>query len=165
MNLTLPAPLQDALAAARPYAPHLLVVGAFALAGIGVGVIQVNSKADLPEQRDRWALPAVAGAPSTPVSVDDVTGLFWTEQPRQSRRKTAAEPPKKVTPWTFVGTIDQGMQRVAVVATESNKILRLAPGDTLPDGAKVTDIVEGQLSFERDGASQTIKLFVEQKLQ
>lgn len=163
MNVTKLTALWDQLSFNRPYFHHIIAVGLFTVAGVLFGLIRANSATGLAPQVDKWAIPKIAPAAVVEVSRDEIASRFWTEQARASKKKAEPEIAKKVAPWSFVGTIKQGGQLVAVIATEKNKILRLTASELLPNGEKIIEIREGQVSFERDGTPQTLKLFVESK--
>jgi hypothetical protein len=163
MKENLPTALRDVFAIAQPYASHLFAIGIFAVLGIGFGLIQANSSPEKATLSDRWVLPVVSLVEGTTISAEEIGSRFWTEQPRTTKAKVAPEPVKKIVPWAFVGTIDQGSSRVAVIVTETGKTTRLAVGQQLPDGSTITEIAEGGLSFDKDGAIRTLKLFLEAK--
>ena len=155
--------LRDKFSFAHPYAPHILAISLFALVGILLGFVRVNSATGLAPQLDKWVVPKTTKPSVAEVNAEEIASRLWTEQARASKKKAEPAIVKKVAPWSFVGTITQGGHLVAVIATEKNKILRLNASDLLPGDEKIIEIREGQISFEREGAPQTLKLFVESK--
>lgn len=147
----------------QPYFSHAITVGLFAVAGVLFGLIRANSSAGLAPQVDKWSIPKTSAPAALEVNTEEIASRFWTEQARGPKKKAEPQIVKKVAPWNFVGTINQGGQVIAVIATEKNKILRLKVGDLLPGDEKIIEIAEGQFSFEREGGPQTLKLFVESK--
>jgi hypothetical protein len=163
MKLKLPSKPGDIMAILQPYTSHLTSIGTCVALGIGFGLLQANSPPEKATLSDRWVLPVVSLAEGTTISAEEIGSRFWTEQPRTTKAKAAPEPVKRIVPWAFVGTIDQGSSRVAVIVTETGKTTRLAVGQQLPDGSTITEIAEGNLSFDKDGAIKTLKLFLEAK--
>lgn len=159
---SLPHSLPQALSTLRQYTPHLTAVGVCILLGIALGILRMNAAANVPEQAERWALPKITPPTIVDLTAEQIAARFWSEQPRAAKTKAVVEVKKPVEQWRFVGTVDQGATLLAVIET-AGKISRLKIGQTLPDGAVITEITEGKLSIDRQGTPQTLLLFVEKK--
>lgn len=131
--------------------------------GVAVGALRISGSSDLPDLDARWSLPRFAPPKVDDLSAEAIAARFWSEKPRVVKSKETAEAKKPVSPWRFVGTVDQGPGIVAAIEIEGSKVRQFKTGDALPDGSIVTEILEGSLSFEHDGAPKTLHLFVEKK--
>ena len=157
--------IQQGIAFARVYAIYAVVVGIFALAGLVLAILQINSSANAPAQADIWALPKVA--PTAPFQMldSDVYNQFWSEEPRAAKTKAKTETVKQkpIIPWRFLGTVDRGKLISAVIEIEGKRIQQMKNGETLPDGTAIVGIEEGALTIQRQGSAQTLRLFAEKK--
>lgn len=148
------------------YRPHVMALGVSLVLGVVIGIVRANTTSSAAEQAERWRLPNATNAPATGPSAEDINTLFWAETPRELKKK--ADPnaaKKKIEAWRFVGTVDQGPDVVAVIEIGGTKISRLKVGATLPDEAVITKIDEGELTLDRQGTPQTVRLFLENKPQ
>jgi len=148
---------------AGAYATHGVALVVFAALGVGLGFLRINNSTQTPDLVEKWAMPPLQRSEPNTYPAEDFAAAFWAEQPRATKKKADAQPVKKVIPWLFVGTVDQGKTMRAVIALDTGKLQRLQVGDALPDGATISSIASGQLTFERDGSARSIRLFAEKK--
>jgi hypothetical protein len=164
MNILLPLNSQSIASFVNSYRAQLIAVGACAVAGAALGLLQARSLPEKSSLIERWTLPSITRADVITISAEEIGARFWTEQARVQKAKATPEPVKeKVVPWSFVGTIDQGQTRVAVIVTETGKAIRLGVGQQLPDGAIIIQVVENGLTLDKAGTTKTMKLFMEVK--
>jgi len=166
MKFSAPPAVQNILDLAQPYSPYLLAVAICAALGLALGVIRINVSTGASEQPERWALPSLTPPQIPNMTADEVTASFWTEQPREAKKTAETEPVKKPEgQWRFIGTIDQGQILVAVIEVDGKKLQRLKSGDFLPDGSSLKEVSESAISIERQGALQSMRLFLEKKVE
>lgn len=163
MALSLPfiPALTPLLAAARPYVLHITLLGLSLTAGGLVGVAKINSSSDVALRVDAWQLPAVSPPTGRPPLDEDLYERFWTEPGTAQKKKVVAAKAPPAPKWRFVGTTDQGEVLLAVIEIDGKRTAQIKPGGALPDGAIVTQVSEGLLSFEREGVARSLRLFEE----
>ncbi|MDX2143306.1 MAG: hypothetical protein SFV19_08120 [Rhodospirillaceae bacterium] len=149
---------------AQGYAQHAAFVTLMAAGGAAFGVLRVASSAQLAPLADRWTLPKYQSEQSATLDPEVLLSRFWSEQPLAPRKKAGpVETPPPAKPWQFLGTIDEGGKKYAVIEIEGKSIRQVVIGGQLPNGAVVTQIADGEMVFNREGADQTVRLFVESK--
>jgi hypothetical protein len=149
----------------RQFAPHSALIVMCALLGAVWGAIEAGGANTIDERPETWNLPKVALPQAVPMPEDGISDRFLVDDSRTPIKKKAPETAKKapVDKWRFIGTVDQGKSLVAAIEVNGKSVKRVKPGDALPDGALVTKITQNVLSFEREGAGQTVSLFEEKK--
>lgn len=151
----------------RQFAPHTALIAICALLGAAWGAIEISGANTIDERPETWSLPKVVLPQAVPIPANGITDRFLIDDSRAPIKKKAPEAVKKapVDKWRFIGTVDQGKNLVAAIEVNGKSVKRVKPGDALPDGALVTKITQNALSFEREGAGQTVSLFEEKKPQ
>jgi hypothetical protein len=162
MKLVIPQHLRPVVDYIQPYATHMAALVCCIVAGILVGLLRINVASNVAVQPDRWVMPEVRTPQIEVLPEDMVLAGFWSEQPRAAKKAAPEAPKKPVGIWRLIGTVDHGATYQAIIESEG-KVKRLSVGDVLPDGANVTEILEGSISFEQQGNAQTRKLFTENK--
>jgi hypothetical protein len=165
MKMVAPVDLEPMIDFVKAHRSRGVVMAGCALAGLILGILRSSGSASAPDLDERWTLPERTQSAPSALSEELLTNAFWTEAPRAVRQKTPSQPAKKVELWTFIGTVDQGSSKQAVIALENGKIQRLVIGDALPDGSIISGIGVGQLTFDREGTLGGAKLFLEKKPQ
>lgn len=155
--------LQMVRSALQQNAEYGFAIAACLLAGLAFGFLRISASADVAAQSERWNLPKDITTQFSPLTPEDIAARFWNTQPIEPKKKTDAVVKKSAPAWRFVGTFDQGAALLAIIELDTGKVQQLKNGDTLPDGAVITKVMESALSFERQGAEQTARLFVESK--
>lgn len=157
MNRHLQAIL-DRLQPLRPYFPHLAALLAAMSLGIAVAVLKASAEPKAVEAVDRWPFPQW-----TPYRAGDqrkamASRALWVADP--SRAKAAPVQKVTVPPWRFIGTLQDGKTRLAVIELDQGKrVQRVASGATLPNGATITRIESNELGYNEDGAEKVLRLF------
>jgi hypothetical protein len=140
----------------RFYVPHMAAVGAAIVAGFAMGFATTMGKLPAVDATDRWSLPRWAPYVSGAKRQEMAQMALWADEP--GRRKE--EPVAVVPPWRFIGTVRDGERLLAVIELDKGKrVQRLNQGEALPNGAAITRISTGEISFAQDNAETTLKLF------
>lgn len=140
----------------RFYVPHMAAVGAAIVAGFAMGFATTMGKLPAVDAADRWSLPRWAPYVSGAKRQEMAQMTLWADEP--GRRKE--EPVAVVPPWRFIGTVKDGERLLAVIELDKGKrVQRLNQGEALPNGAAITRISTGEISFAQDNAETTLKLF------
>jgi hypothetical protein len=147
----------------QPYIPHITALGLFALAGAAVGTVQIRASAGASMESEKWMLPSLEAVRGSTLVEDELAVSFWSEQPRERKKKTEAVKAAPTSPWAFLGTVKQGEEIVAVISIENTKIRRLNVGDALPDGMTIAQIANGSITIEGQGVAKALRLFSEKK--
>lgn len=141
----------------RFYVPHLLALGAAVALGLTMGFVTILGKPPAVDTTDRWSLPRWAPYVSGAKRQDVARAQLWAEEPGKRKEEAVAV---VVPPWRFIGTVKDGEKLLAVIELESGKrVQRLNPGDPLPNGAPITRISAGEISYTENNAETTLKLF------
>src|SRR5690606_8463120 len=83
---------------------------------------------------------------------------IWTADP--SKAKTTVEKKPEGPPWRFIGTIDDGKARIAVIELDRGKrVQRLASGQPLPNGSLIKKVGTSELIYDENGVEKVLKLF------
>ena len=148
--------VQDALRHLSPYRAHLAATVAALALGATVAGLRIAAMPAKSDVQDRWTLPVW-----TPYKAanraDVIANSLWGEDADRAPKADAEK--KEVPPWRFIGTIQDGRTLLAVIEIEGKRIARMKSGEDLPNGAKITAVVDGRLSYDEGGVAHTIKLF------
>jgi hypothetical protein len=147
----------------RFYIPHLTALGVAILAGLGMGIVALSPRISDADPAARWPLPHWTPYKAGP-SREEMSHLtIWAEEGGGKRKvDIAAAPP--APPWRFIGTVQEGKRRLAVIEIDQGrKVQRLDTGETLPNGAMVVAIGTGELTYTEDDTQKTLKLFAPEK--
>lgn len=142
----------------RPYTAHLAVAGLALFIGLSAGIYKAMKDPAAVDTADKWPFPL--WAPYKTVSLRD--GLarinLWAEDP--TKAKVVVEKKPEGPPWRFIGTVQDGKARVAVVELEQGKrVQRIASGQPLPNGAVIKKIDTSELIYDENGEEKVLKLF------
>lgn len=149
---------KDKWAELRPYYPHLTAAGIAILLGLIVGIFKVSAAPNAVDTADRWPLPQWSPFRAGPQRDALVNAGLWPLDPT----KAVAAEEKKVAapPWRFIGTIQEGKSRLAVLEVEEGRrVQRFGSGETLPNGARIVDIAANSLRYDDGGVEKVLKLF------
>lgn len=142
----------------RPYYPHLTAAGIALFLGLIVGAFKVSGEPAAVDTADRWPLPQWTPFRAGPQRDALVNAGLWPLDP--SRAVAVEERKVAVPPWRFIGTIQEGKSRLAVLEVEEGKrVQRFDSGETLPNGARIIDITANALRYDDSGVVKVIKLF------
>lgn len=149
----------------RQFAPHTALIAACAALGVAWGVFEIRTAGTIDEKPETWALPQVPLPQLMAASPNGISDRFIVDESRTPIKKKTPEIAKKepTNKWRFIGTVVQGSALFAAIEVNGQRVQSFKAGDALPDGAIVTKITEGILSFEREGTSKTVRLFEEKK--
>lgn len=143
----------------RPYFPHLTAAIAAAMFGLGVGYIKISTLPPEIDVNDNWTLPMWSPyQPSVPPRALAALEL-WGEDD-STRDIVEDQTPRDASAWEFIGVVQDGEIRQAVIEVgQDRKLRRLNSGDQLPNGAKILDIGANEMTLTDNGAEITLKLF------
>ncbi len=143
----------------RPYVPHIGAAVAAIMLGCSIGYMKISTRPPDVDIADNWNMPQ--WSPYQPsVSANELALLeLWGPDDRaRANVETAAS--GDTPPWRFIGTIQDGASRLAVIElTQDGGVQRLNTDDRLPDGAEILSIGIGELKVLKDGTESTITLF------
>jgi hypothetical protein len=143
-----------------PFRVHLLVLVCAVLLGVGVGLIKASRTPAKALVADRWTLPRWTPPQVDPARQELLSAPIFTQDPAKKQAEEAAAAAAAIPPWRFTGTVLEGHQQVALIEVDKGRhIRRLAPGDELPGGAKVTSVKSGELTYTDSAGEQVLKLF------
>lgn len=153
--------LLQSLRILRFYVPHIVALAAAAAMGLAMGFVTVTGKPPTVDTTDRWALPRWAPYVSGPKREEMAQAALWIGDPARRKDETVAI---AVPPWRFIGTVKDGELLEAVIELDKGKrVQRLKQGEALPNGAPITRISTGEISYPDNDAETTLKLFGETK--
>jgi len=143
----------------RPYAVHLSALGIAVLLGLIVAALKVSSNPPTVDTADRWPLPQWTPYRAGPQRNVLARAEIWTADP--SKAKTAVVEKKPAgPPWRFIGTVQDGKARIAVIELEQGKrVQRIASGEPLPNGSVIKKIDTSELIYDENGVEKVLKLF------
>ncbi len=141
----------------RFYVPHMAALGAAMAVGLAMGFATIMGKPPAVDATDRWSLPRWAPFVSGPKRQEMAQTPLWVDEPGRRKEETVAV---VVPPWRFIGTVKDGEKLLAVIELDSGRrVQRLNQGEALPNGASITRISTGEISYTQDNAETTLKLF------
>lgn len=141
----------------RPYALHLSALGIAVLLGLTVAVVRVSSAPPAVDTADRWPFPQWAPFRAGSQRETLARADLWTVDP--SKVKVAEKKPEG-PPWRFIGTIQDGKARIAIIELDQGKrVQRIPSGEPLPNGALIKKIDTNQLIYDENGEERVLKLF------
>jgi len=141
----------------KPFLPYVAAVVGALMLGWGVGILKASSGPPEIDFTDNWPLPQ--WSPYQPeMSSQDLTQLkLWGGDTGEAIVEAEPEP---VEDWRFIGIVQDGDLRLALVETTADKKLhRMQSGDVLPGNAQIISIGEGQLTISENGEEVILKLF------
>ena len=151
--------LLEKLAPLRPYTSHLAVLGLAAALGLIVGAFKVAGSPPAIDTADRWPFPQWAPFRSGAQREALARTALWVEDPTKAKAAVAEKKPEG-PPWRFIGTLQEGSSRIAVIELDQGKrIQRIGPGQPLPNGALITKVEANILAYDDDGVERLLKLF------
>jgi hypothetical protein len=152
------------IAIAKGYAQHAALIALMVAGGVALGILRVAASAQLAPLNDRWSLPNYKTEQTAALDPEVLLPRFWSEQPLVPKKKAGpVAPPPATKPWQFLGTVDEGGTRYAVIEIEGKSIRQIVTGGELPNGAVVTKIADGEMVFNQEGVDKSVRLFVENK--
>ncbi len=141
----------------RPYAPHLGALGIALLLGLSVAIVSVSSAPPAVDTADRWPFPQWTPFRAGLQRNTLARAELWTVDP--SKAKVAEKKPEG-PPWRFIGTVQDGKARIAVIELDQGKrVQRIASGEPLPNGALIKKIDTSELIYDENGEEKVLKLF------
>jgi hypothetical protein len=146
----------------RAYYPHLSALGIAILLGVVVAAFKLASDPPAVDTADRWPFPQ--WAPYRAGAQRDVLAraALWTEDP--TKAKVLVEKKPEGPPWRFIGTLQEGEVRIAVIELDQGKrVQRIAAGQSLPNGAVIKSIETNALTYDENGVEKALRLFGPQK--
>ncbi len=142
----------------RPYTAHLAVAGLALVLGLSAGVYKAMKEPAAVDTADRWPFPQWAPYRTGPLRDALARTNLWAEDP--SKAKVVVETKPAGPPWRFIGTVQDGKARVAVIELEQGKrVQRIASGQPLPNGAVIKKIDTSELIYDENGVEKVLKLF------
>lgn len=150
------AKIEGYLPLVRPYWPHAAALVVFALLGWMNGFIQSSRAVSNPSLNESWTVPNWTPTQFGPQRTVVANLDIWDG----AKRQTAAKAAGPQLPWRFVGTVRAGDDFAAVILmSDTGRIRRLKPGETLPNGEKIVSVGHGSLQLEIAGAPRELRLF------
>jgi hypothetical protein len=142
----------------RAYIPHLSALGIALLLGLSVAAFKLASSPPAVDTADRWPFPQ--WAPYRAGAQRDALArtALWTEDP--TKAKVVVEKKPEGPPWRFIGTLQEGEARLAVIELDQGKrVQRIAAGQPLPNGALIKSIETTTLTYDENGVEKALRLF------
>jgi hypothetical protein len=141
-----------------PYTAHLAVAGLAVLLGVGVGVYQASKDPTAVDTADKWPFPQWAPYRSGPQREALARAALWAADPTKAKIEVEKKPAGP--PWRFIGTLQNGKARIAIIELDQGKrVQRIASGEPLPNGAMIKKIDTGALIYDDNGVERVLKLF------
>jgi hypothetical protein len=148
----------ERLGVLRPYAAHLSALGIAILIGLTVAVIKVSGSPPAVDTADRWPFPQWAPFRAGPQRNALARTNLWAEDP--TKAKVVVEKKVEGPPWRFIGTLQEGESRIAVIELDQGKrIQRVGPGQALPNGALIKKVDTSVLTYDENGVEKALRLF------
>ncbi|MGE0282440.1 MAG: hypothetical protein AB7P20_17760 [Rhizobiaceae bacterium] len=148
----------DRLEFLRPYYAHLAALGVAIALGLTVAAFKLASDPPAVDTADRWPLPQWAPYRAGPLRDALARTPIWAEDP--TKAKVVVEKKPEGPPWRFIGTLQEGKVRLAVIELDQGKrIQRVAAGQPLPNGAVITKIDTTTLTYDEGGVEKALRLF------
>lgn len=142
----------------RPYTAHLAVAGLALVLGLSTGIYKALKEPAAVDTADRWPFPQWAPYRTGPLRDNLARTNIWADDP--SKAKAVVEKKPEGPPWRFIGTVQDGKARVAVIELEQGKrVQRIASGQPLPNGAVIKQIDTSELIYDENGQERVLKLF------
>lgn len=142
----------------RPYAAHLAVAGLALFIGLSVGIYKAMKDPAAVDTADRWPFPQWTPYRTGPLRDELARMNLWTDDP--SKVQVVVEKKPEGPPWRFIGTVQDGKARVAVIELDRGKrVQRIASGEPLPNGAVIKKIDTSELIYDENGEEKVLKLF------
>lgn len=142
----------------RPYYPHLgALAGAITLALV-ISIFKVAGEPPVVDTADRWPFPKWAPYKAGQLRQASAAHNPLTLDPTKAK----VEPEKRFVgpPWRFIGTLQDGKTRIAVIELDQGKrIQRVSSGGTLPNGGLIKSVDVSQLTYDEGGVEKVLKLF------
>lgn len=143
----------------RPFFPHIAMVVAAAMFGMGIGYIKVSSLPPEIDVADNWTLPGWTPYQSSLPSRELAALELWGADER-ARELVELPPQRDASAWRFIGIVQDGENRMAVIELgQDGGLQRLSEGERLPNGAEILSIGANELTLQDESIEATIKLF------
>ena len=154
--------IRQKLAALRPllapYSMHLAVAGLAVLLGTSAGIYQVSKDPTAVDTADKWPFPQWAPYRTGPQREALARVAVWAVDPTKAKVEVEKKPAGP--PWRFIGTLQNGKTRIAIIELDQGKrVQRIAIGEALPNGAMIKKIDTGALIYDDNGVERVLKLF------
>jgi hypothetical protein len=143
----------------EPFKFHLMaLIGAIGL-GMMIGFIKVTRPPAKTADVDRWHLQTWKAFQAAGIRQELSGHALFLQDPNRKKLDVLATAP--TTPsWRFTGTVREGGRQIALIEVDKDKrVRRIAPGDELPGGAKVTAVKVDTLVYADSSGEQELKLF------
>lgn len=134
-----------------------VLLGIAAAAGLLAGLLWPPTAHDgsVTTEAQAWFLPSAVQISRFEIADLPAVGkLPWAWR---DAGQTAAEAAK--VPWQLRGIVTAPTPSAIVQTTTEPAPLRIGIGETLPDGSRITQIDDNQITFERDGCRSTLTLY------
>lgn len=143
----------------RPYTLHLSALGVAVLLGLVIAAFKVSGAPPAVDTTDRWPFPQWTPYRAAALRNSLAQANIWTEDPAKAKAAVAEKKPAGPL-WRFIGTVQDGKTRVAIIELEQGKrVQRIASGAPLPNGAVIKKIDSGELIYDENGIERVLKLF------
>jgi hypothetical protein len=152
--------LSDFRVRVEPFKFHILALAAAIGLGVFVGLIKVNRVPPKSPDADRWNLPKWAPFQAAPSREAMGKDPMFAQDPAKKKATAEAVAAAAAPAWRFTGTMADGNNQIALIEVDKGRrVKRIAPGDELPGGAKVTAVRVGTLVYTDSAGEQVLKLF------
>lgn len=142
----------------RPYFLHLAALACVFVLGLVVAGVKVAGDPPAVDAADRWPFPKWEPYRAGPQRQALASLQVWTPDPTKAK----ASEEKKVAgpPWRFIGTLQDGKARIALIELDQGKrIQRIASGQPLPNGGLIKKIDVNELTYDDGGTDRVLRLF------
>jgi len=147
-----------AFEALRPYALHLAGLAVAVVLGITVAGVKIAADPPSIDTADRWPFPKWEAYRASQLRQNNTAAQLWAVDP--AKAKVAAEIKVAGPPWRFIGTLQEGNRRVAVLELDQGKrIQRIGSGEALPNGGLIKKIEASELTYDEGGIEKVLRLF------
>jgi hypothetical protein len=144
----------------EPFKFHLMaLIGAVGL-GMMIGFIKVTRPPAKTADVDRWHLQTWTAFHAAPLRQELSGHTLFMQDPNKKKLDALAATTPQAPSWRFTGTVREGTRQIALIEVDKDKrVRRIAPGDELPGGAKVTAVKVDTLVYSDSSGEQELKLF------
>lgn len=141
----------------RFYVPHMAALAAAVVAGLAMGFTSIMGKPPAVDNADRWSLPRWAPYVSGPKRQEMAQTPLWTDEPGRKKEEAVVVAAPQ---WRFIGTVRDGGKLLAIIELDrGRRVQRLNEGEALPNGAPITKISAGEISYAENDTETILKLF------
>jgi hypothetical protein len=147
----------------RPLKAQLIGLGIVCALGLAVALTTVFAPLPKDLTQDRWALTDWRPFKAGTLRDEVIAAEIWAESPDKKVKAPVAQVVQVVPLWRFVGTVENGGDRLAMIEVDGLRVRRMAVGDELPNGARIQTVEVGALTYADNGENRTLKLFDKEK--